>query len=431
MDTKLEKIYSLFLKHPLVNTDSRKHAPGSLFFALKGDKYDGNKFVLHALENGAEYAIADDSTLPDDPRILKVDDVLECLQQLAHFHRKSLDLPVLAITGSNGKTTTKELCAAVLSKKFNLVYTQGNLNNHIGVPLTLLQLKADADFAIVEMGANHMGEIRKLCQLAIPNFGMITNIGKAHIEGFGSLTGVINAKSELYTYIDDNQGKLIVNTDNDLLNTLSKNINRFTYGSKVEADVYGELMVLNPYIHLIWEYKGMQSSVQTKMIGAYNFENILAAIAVGCYFDVSEQDIESAISSYIPSNNRSQLVQTKRNRVVMDAYNANPVSMQLAIESFKYVQKTKPLFILGDMLELGTVSQAEHANILKQLADIDAREVYLIGTEFGKVYAGDDWRWFPDVEALELHLKKKPVKGFDILLKGSRGIRLERIIDLL
>jgi UDP-N-acetylmuramoyl-tripeptide--D-alanyl-D-alanine ligase len=431
MTATIDNIYSLFLKHPVISTDSRRLIPGCLFFALKGENFDGNEFVDYALKNGALYAIADNQSLPDDARIIKVESVLKCLHYLALLHRKSLDIPVLAITGSNGKTTTKELCAAVLSKKFNLVYTQGNLNNHIGVPLTLLRLTDKTDFAIVEMGANHIGEIRKLCQIALPNYGIITNIGKAHIEGFGSLTGVINAKSELYTHIDDNNGKLFVNIDNSLLETLSKNISRFTYGSAVSADVYGELVVLNPYIHLIWEYKGMQSSLQTSMIGDYNLENILAAITTGCYFGISKHDIESAIRSYVPSNNRSQLMKTKRNSLVLDAYNANPVSMQMAINSCKYIHKTKPLYILGDMLELGGESQTEHASILKLLTDIDARDVFLIGAEFGKVYAGDDWEWFPGVEALAERLRKKPVKGFDILLKGSRGIGLERIIDLL
>lgn len=427
----LEKVYNRYLEHPEIITDSRQRCQGGLFFALKGENFDGNNFVMQALENGASYAIADADNLPVDNRIIKVDDSLKCLQQLAGLHRHKMKAKVIAITGSNGKTTTKELSAAVLSKKYNIISTRGNLNNHIGVPLTLLRLSEENELAIIEMGANHMGEIRELCQIAKPDYGMITNIGKAHIEGFGSLTGVINAKSELYTYIDDHHGKLFVHLDNQLLDSLSRNTSRFTYGNSTAADVYGEIMVLNPYIHLIWEYQGMQSSLQTNMIGEYNMENIMGAIAMGCFFEVPQEDIEEAIKSYEPSNNRSQLMQTGHNRILLDAYNANPVSMNVAIKSFEQIQNKKPLYILGDMLELGAISGEEHANILKLLTDLDARHVMLVGTEFGKVYAGDDWEWFPDVEALIKRLRKKPVSGFDILIKASRGISLERSVPYL
>jgi UDP-N-acetylmuramoyl-tripeptide--D-alanyl-D-alanine ligase len=427
----LDEIYTCFLEHSNISIDSRTSQENSLFFALKGDTFDGNKFAMQALENGASFAIVDDDTLPNDDRLIKVEKVLVTLQKLAALHRNKMPAKVLAITGSNGKTTTKELCASVLSKKYDTIYTRGNLNNHIGVPLTLLRLKSTTEMAVIEMGANHVGEIRHLCQLASPHYGMITNIGKAHLEGFGSLTGVINAKSELYTYIDDHMGMLFVNLDNSLLHTLSRNINRFTYGKSVQADLYGELIALSPYLHLIWEHKGMQSQLETSMIGAYNLENILAAIAIGCYFGVDMDDIDEAVKSYIPINNRSQLLQTKNNRLVLDAYNANPVSMSEAIKSFEQFRNQKPLYILGDMLELGQDSNFEHAEILKQLSDMDAREVLLVGPEFANVYRGDDWLAFDNVNALCEYLKKKPVKGYDILIKASRGIQLEKVVEYL
>ncbi len=429
--TKTEELYSLFQQFPVVNTDSRKTIPDSLFFALKGENFDGNQFAIQALENGAAYAVVDDKSLPKDERLILVDNVLLSLQRLAALHRSKMKATVVAITGSNGKTTTKELCAAVLSKKYNTLYTQGNLNNHIGVPLTLLRMRPETEMAVIEMGANHMGEIRRLCQLAAPQYGLITNIGKAHLEGFGSFTGVINAKTELYTYLDDRQGKLFVNLDNPLLDSLSRNTIRFTYGKSTEADVYGELITLNPYIYLIWEHKGMQSSLQTNMIGAYNMENILAAIALGCFFGIGKEEIETAVQDFTPHDNRSQLIETSHNRIIADCYNANPVSMAEAIDNIEKICSNKPVYILGDMLELGAESEAEHAAILKKLTDLDAGQVFLVGREFGKVYQGDDWYWFARVDELIAHLKKNPLRKQEILVKASRGIQLEKLMDWL
>lgn len=426
-----EQLYSLFQQYPQVTTDSRKVMPGGLFFALKGENFDGNRFALQALEKGAAYAIVDDKNLPKNERLMLVQDVLLSLQRLAALHRSKMKATVVAITGSNGKTTTKELAAAVLEKKYNTLFTQGNLNNHIGVPLTLLRMRPETEMAVVEMGANHLGEIRRLCQLASPHFGLITNIGKAHLEGFGSFTGVINAKTELYTYVDDHHGRLFVNQDNPLLKTLSQHSTRFTYGKGTDADVYGELIALNPYIHLIWEYKGMQSSLQTKMIGAYNMENILAAIAIGCYFGVEKEEIEAAVQEFTPRDNRSQLIDTGNNRIIADCYNANPVSMVEAIDNVEKICNQKPVYILGDMLELGQESEAEHAAILKKLTDLDAGQVYLVGHEFGKVYRGDDWHWFARVEDMISQLKKNPLRKQEILIKGSRGIQLEKLFEWL
>ncbi|PKP53041.1 MAG: UDP-N-acetylmuramoyl-tripeptide--D-alanyl-D-alanine ligase [Bacteroidetes bacterium HGW-Bacteroidetes-1] len=427
----IENLYQLYLKNPNCSIDTRSIRQGDLFFALKGPNFDANKLALHAIESGALYAIVDDESLPNDPRIIKVNNVLQTLQQLASLHRSKMKAVVIGITGSNGKTTTKELTAKVLSKKYNTLFTQGNLNNHIGVPLTLLKIKPETEIAVIEMGANHIGEIRQLCMLTHPQYGIITNIGKAHLEGFGSYTGVINAKSELYSYIDDHEGMVFVNSDNELLNRLSVNIRRFTFGSELTNDLFGELVAVDPNLHLAWEYKDMQSVTGTKMIGAYNSENILAAIAFGCYFSVEEHDINDAISSYEPSNSRSQLIMTAKNRIVMDAYNANPVSMEAAIRNFHQMRGTKALLILGDMLELGEESDHEHAMILKLITDLDFEEVIMVGPLFERIYGGDDWLSFKDSEVLGQYLKKNPVRKYDILIKGSRGMQMEKALPFL
>jgi UDP-N-acetylmuramoyl-tripeptide--D-alanyl-D-alanine ligase len=429
--SELHKIYAIYKEFQNISTDSRTINKGDIFFALKGPNFDANKLAVKAIEKGASFAIVDDHTLPDSSQIIKVSDVLETLQQLGALHRSKMNVKVLAITGSNGKTTTKELIAKVLAKKYKIIYTEGNLNNHIGVPLTLLRIKQDTEIAVIEMGANHMGEIRKLCLLARPDYGIITNIGKAHLEGFGSLTGVINAKSEMYSFIDDNEGMLFVNQDNELLNRLSVNIKRFTFGSELSSNLYGELINADPFLHVAWEYKGMQSVTATKIIGTYNAENLFSAIAVGCYFDVSQDDIEDAISNYTPSNSRSQLIETRKNKVIMDAYNANPVSMEAAIRNFEKIRGNKSIVILGDMLELGEESDYEHANILKLLTDLDFEEVILVGPLFERVYGGDDWKIFSEIDSLCRHLEKHPLKNYEILIKGSRGIHLEKVLPLL
>ena len=431
MDARLLQIYSLFKKHPSVCTDSRKLKEGDLFFALKGDNFDGNKYAIQAIENGAVCAVADDIDLPHHENLILVDDVLTTLRLLATHHRKLMKATVIGITGTNGKTTTKELLAAVLSSTFKTICTQGNLNNHIGVPLTMLSINEETEMAVIEMGANHQGEIRHLCSIAQPDFGIITNIGKAHLEGFGSFTGVINAKSELYAYIDDHGGEIFVNMDNPLLATLSKNISRHTYGSDIKADMYAEIISADPFVNLRWEYKNNQSVLKTRLIGEYNAENIMAAIAIGSHFGVGKSEINNAISAYSPVNFRSQLIETEHNRIIMDAYNANPVSMEAAIRNFNKFMNRNAWFIIGDMLELGTESDYEHAEMLRLLTDIDAENVILVGKNFGEVYGGDDWLHFNDVESLNLHLKKKPIRACDILLKASRGIGLEKALPFL
>lgn len=425
---EITRLYELFLKYGSVCTDTRTLQPGEIFFALRGPNFDANKLVFKALELGASFAVTDDHTFTADERIIKTSNVLLCLQSLANFHRRNSRATVIGITGSNGKTTTKELMGRVLAQNYETLFTPGNLNNHIGLPLSLLKIKETTQMAVIEMGANHQGENRKLCLIAEPDYGLVTNIGKDHLEGFGGFTGSINANSELFSYIDDKGGTLFVNRDNELLDRLSARINRFTYGSALDNNLYGELVSADPFIHIAWEFGSMQSVVKTQLIGDYNTENVLAAVAAGCKFGVSKQNINDAIASYEPQNNRSQLIDTGRNKVIMDAYNANPSSMEAAIRNFDQIRGRRSAFILGDMLEMGIYSQEEHANILKLLTGLDAEKVFLVGEEFGKVYVGDDWMHFNHVEALGQHLVKNPLDGYDILIKASRGIRLENVL---
>ena len=427
----IEEIYARFRQRMRVSTDSRHVEKASVFFALKGDHFDGNKFALNAIENGACCAVVDDPTLPQHPQLFLVDDALATLQQLAIHHRKQMKATVIGITGSNGKTTSKELIAAVLMKKYNTIYTQGNLNNHIGVPLSLLRIRPETEMAVIEMGANHQGEIARLCRIAAPDFGIITNIGKAHLEGFGGITGVINGKSELYAYIDDFGGKLFVNADNDLLMTLSANIERFTFGQNRQADVYGELVASDPFLAFVWDYQNKQSFVQTQLIGNYNFENLLAATAIGSFFQVPEDAVNEALASYQSQNSRSQLMDTGKNKVVMDAYNANPTSMVASITNFDKMCGKRNLLILGDMLELGDEAEREHAEILKLLTDFDFKNVILVGPHFGSVYQGDDWLHFEKTDQLLNYLSENKFRGYDILLKGSRSMQIEKSLPFL
>ncbi len=428
---KTEILYTHFLQSTGVSTDTRLLKPGNIFFALKGPNFDANQLVFEALAKGALLAVSDAPEMDGNAQVMVVDDALKALQQLASHHRGLMPATVIGITGSNGKTTTKELVSRVLSEKFKTISTQGNLNNHIGVPLTLLSIKPETEMAVVEMGANHMGEIMQLCRLAKPDYGLITNIGKAHLEGFGSFTGVINAKSELYSWIDDHGKMLFVNVDNELLEGLSMNIPRFTYGESLQSDLYGELVAADPYLHIAWEYQSSQSAVSTRMIGNYNTENILAAMAVGSFFGVDAEHINKAIAAYEPSNNRSQLVQTSSNRVMMDAYNANPVSMAAALKNFASIAGPKAVVIVGDMLELGESSDAEHADILRLITDLEFRNVYLVGPLFERVYAGDDWLHFNHVDQLTAYLKNHLIRHSDVLVKASRGIQLEKVLPLL
>ncbi|MBQ3710688.1 MAG: UDP-N-acetylmuramoyl-tripeptide--D-alanyl-D-alanine ligase [Bacteroidales bacterium] len=420
-------IYEHYCKSYKVSTDSRNIEPASVFFALKGERFDGNDFALEVAEAGiASLVVADRPSLPDHPRIVKVKDSLEALQGLAMFHRLTMKhLKVLSITGTNGKTTTKELVSAVLSRKYRTIYTQGNFNNHIGVPLTLLRITPDTEFAVVEMGANHPGEIKTLANLACPDYGIITNIGKAHLEGFGSFEGVIKTKNELYDNLKANGKMAFVNGDNDLLMDLSKTLNRHTYGTG-NTDCVVKPGSCDPYLSVIWE----GHTVQTHLVGSYNFENVAAAIAVGRYFGVSDDDIITALESYQPTNSRSQVI-TGKNRIIMDAYNANPTSMNASVRNFSNICGDKALPILGDMRELGEASEQEHRTILDLLKTLGFRQVYLVGPCFSQYNDNPDYLTFATVNDLVAYLEQHPVEGRTILVKGSHSIQLEKVLPLI
>ena len=424
----IEKIYELYKKAYTVTTDSRTITPGCVFVALKGEHFDGNDFALKVAEEGvAACVIADRKDLPKHERLFVVEDSLKCLQELAHYHRKQLGTPIIGITGTNGKTTTKELLSAVLAKKYNIIFTQGNFNNQLGVPLTLLRIKPETEMAVVEMGASHPGDIDELTAIGEPNYGIITNIGRAHLEGFGGYEGVIRTKNEMYKYIAAHKGMLFVNHDNELLMGLAKDIKKVTYGANEDADVKGGILSANPYLSVEWNGK----KIDTQLVGDYNFENVMAAICIGTYFKVTGNDIIEALSSYCPTNNRSQVIETGRNRVVMDAYNANPTSMAHALKNFRNICGDCNVLILGDMLELGEESEKEHKAIIELLKDLNFQLVFLVGSEFAKVAANSLFFRVKDVDDLIRYITLNPISGYDILVKGSNSIHLNKIIDSL
>ena len=430
---KVEDIYILLRKCTGVTTDSRKCGPGLMFFALKGERFDGNEFVRGALEQGCPYAVMDNPNLYDsaDSRMILVDNVLSTLQQVAALHRRSLGTPVIGITGTNGKTTTKELTNAVMSTTYNVLCTQGNLNNSIGVPLTVLGLKAEHEYAIVEMGASHPGDIKELVEVSQPDYGLITNVGKAHLLGFGSFEGVKRTKGELYDWLREHSGTAFVNRDNEHLQQMCAGLPLIEYGKPGQEGllVEGEVLECNPFVKFRWRSRGGDwHTVQTSLIGAYNVDNALAAITIGLKFGVKEQDASGAVAGYKPQNNRSQLTKTERHSLVVDAYNANPTSMAAAIENFSMMKADGKMLILGDMRELGDVSQAEHKRIVDMLKEKGFTKVWLVGGEFEKAAQDSGYRLFPDVEAVNEALKSEPVSGCTILIKGSNSIGLTKTI---
>ncbi len=428
----LDKIVTLFRKCSGISTDTRKLENGSLFFALSGENFNGNHFASEAIEKGAAVAIVDDPKFvpENDDRYILVENTLNALQELAKFHRQQFDIPILAITGTNGKTTTKELCAAVLSSEKSICSTKGNFNNHIGVPLTLLNINHKTEAVIVEMGANHPGEIAKLCEIAQPTHGLITNIGKAHLEGFGDFQGVINTKNELYQFLKNNTGTVFVNKDNPLLMDLSEGIAGITYGNP-PADVEGKLKKNKPLTEIIWYRKTGNTNIQTQLYGSYNFSNVMAAIAVGKYFGISEPGIARALKNYQPDNNRSQLYQTQNNTLILDAYNANPESMALAIDDFAKHRFSNPVLILGDMFELGKSAEEEHNKIIEKLKKTDFQQIIFVGKDFYKTVPAHLYRKFVTTKEAAQYLKSHPIKDAHILIKGSRGMQLESIIQYL
>lgn len=430
-------IYQRFTSCNGVTTDSRNCEKGTLFIALKGENFDGNAFAQDTLNKGCSFAIIDNPKFnnPQDERFILVDNCLETLQQLATYHRRQLGTPVIGITGTNGKTTTKELIAAVLKQKYNVLYTQGNLNNHIGVPLTLLRLTKEHNFAVIEMGANHPGEIKKLVHIAEPDYGIITNVGRAHLEGFGSLQGVIATKGELYDYLRNKPNHTVfIDNDNNFLKEISLGLHLVSYGKAVSKPPYpqivGEVIDCNPYLRFSWHISDYTSEVQTQLIGAYNLENCLAAVTIGNHLGVSSQEINHAISSYTPCNNRSQFKKTEHNQLIIDAYNANPTSMMAALVNFSEMKVAHKMLILGDMKELGEESIAEHQKIVDYISQSNKFEkTWLIGSQFSRVDSTIPSFQTLD-EAKEQLTKEKPT-GFHILIKGSNSMKLYQIIDLL
>ncbi len=422
----IDKLHQLFLRYPKVSTDSRNIELNCIYFALKGQNFNGNKFASEAIQNGAAFAIVDETEYANDENILLVDDVLKSLQQLASFHRQYSKAKIIALTGSNGKTTTKELIFAVLSKKYNTVATKGNLNNHIGVPLTLLTIKKNTEIAIVEMGANHIREIEFLCDIAQPDYGYITNFGKAHLEGFGGVEGVIRGKSELYDFLIANQKFIFLNADDVIQEKKLKGYMR-KFGYSISNPDYYRINYLGagPYVRLEAE----ETEINTHLIGSYNFTNCCAAVLIGKYFNVALMEIKTAIEAYLPENNRSQILDKKDYHIVLDAYNANPNSMEAALENFKNMPGANKIAFLGDMFELGEHSEAEHEKIADLASGMNFDEVYLIGENFYKT--NSDLEKFPSFEDFVSFLKNKKIKKGNLLIKGSRGMALERILDYL
>ncbi len=429
---KTEQLYSLFKESAGVTTDSRKVVRGEIFIALWGEKYNGNEYAADAIKNGASWAVIDDPIYETENTIL-VDDCLLELQALAAHRRKEMNIPVIAITGTNGKTTTKELLAAILSKKYKVHFTKGNLNNHIGVPLTILSAPGDSDMMIIEMGASHIGEIKTLCLIAKPDFGIITNIGTAHIEGFGSIEGVIKAKVELYEYLRMVNGVALYNDHDELLaEKIFKIVNRAVpFSDPTGLELIVELLKSDLSLSLIIKYFHHTYTLRTNLFGKYNLENIRAAIGTGLFMDVEMNDIIDAVEKYQPANNRSQIKITKNNTLICDSYNANPTSMKSALESFNNVEANPKLIIMGDMLELGEETEEEHRSVLAQLKAYKDTGVILVGPVFQKISSQFGFKSFSDVTKLIEFLKVEPIAGNTILVKGSRGIGLEKIFDLL
>ena len=429
---EIQSLYLNFLScKQQVTTDTRKISKGCIFFALKGANFNGNTFAREALQQGASYVVVDDGSVVETEQYILVDDVLTALQQLANYHRKQLSIPVIGITGSNGKTTTKELVYAVLSRKYNTQYTQGNLNNHIGVPLTLLSITDQHEMAVVEMGANHQKEIDMLCRIAEPDFGIITNIGKAHLEGFGGIEGVKKGKGELYKYLKEKTGTVFLHGDDEVLADLAKENNKISYGTKKLYDVVGKCNAVGLFVELAWctRYKATELKnapyITTHLVGSYNYNNALCAACVGDFFKVDELLINEALQDYVPTNNRSQLQKTANNTLILDYYNANPSSMRVAIENFCNTIATAKMLVLGDMLELGEESVAEHQSIIDLLKEKGLDDYLLVGPLF---YSLQQEKSFVTSKQAEVFLQAHPVKNKTILIKGSRGIALEEVV---
>ncbi|WP_308264615.1 UDP-N-acetylmuramoyl-tripeptide--D-alanyl-D-alanine ligase [Prevotella sp.] len=445
---EISELYKIFTEHPVVTTDSRDCPAGSLFFALKGASFNGNKFASVALDKGCAYAIVDESEYATDPRCLLVDDCLHTLQQLALMHRRTLGTRIIGITGTNGKTTTKELTAAVLQEKYNVLYTAGNFNNDIGVPKTLLRLKPEHEVAVVEMGASHPGDIKTLVDIVEPDYAIITNVGRAHLQGFGSFEGVIRTKGELYDFMRENrfasatnnapvqpERTVFIDNDNPHLNSIANGLRLVHYGCADADNLYvqGRVTGCEPTLNFEWksETDATWYGVNTHLIGTYNIANMLAAATIGLYFGVSAQQINHALSGYVPSNNRSQFEQTKDNRLIVDAYNANPTSMAAALDNFAQIKAEHKMVIIGDMKELGEVSHSEHQKIVDMLKALDIETVWLVGAEFEHCDTPQSFRLFDNVEQVKEAIAVDKPHGKYILVKGSNSTKLFELPELL
>ncbi len=440
MKNRTHQLTNLLAFKGKICIDSRRAEPGAVFFALKGENFDGNRFAAEALKAGCTKAVVDDPNLNINDQYIIVDDVLSFLQEIAKDYRKQLNIPILGITGTNGKTTTKDICQAVLSTSFKSFATQGNLNNHIGVPVTLLSLKQEHNMAIIELGANHVGEIAALSEIVRPTHGLITNIGKAHLEGFGSVDNIEKAKSELYQFVQQQQGVLFVNGDDQRMSKYAETSNAITYGKKPDFHCSGTITNHLPFIEISFTAnknfgtlkKKASGKIATQLTGSYNFGNVMAAITIGLYFGVPVKEIILAIEGYVPKNNRSQIVQTPKNIVLMDAYNANPTSMLAALENFKLIKDQPKAVFLGDMLELGDDAKNEHEKIVKYLHQHPSWLKVLVGNNFQSVASGHEGlTTFSNAAEATDWLKNHPVSGHQILIKGSRGIQMEQLLKYL
>ncbi|UUV20521.1 UDP-N-acetylmuramoyl-tripeptide--D-alanyl-D-alanine ligase [Paenimyroides aestuarii] len=428
---ELFELYALFTQCNGVSTDTRNILPNSMFFALKGANFNANEFALQALEKGAAYAVVDDINLKkiENNKLIIVTDVLKTLQDLAGFHRFHIGLPIIALTGSNGKTTSKELLHAVLSKKYNTIATIGNLNNHIGVPLTLLRITEETDLAIIEMGANHQKEIELLCKITQPDFGFITNFGKAHLEGFGGIEGVIIGKSEMYDYLSENKKTAFVNFDDATQVQKTQSINH--YGFSTKNNPAANLQISNANAQPMASMQVNNIDIQSNLTGSYNLPNIAFAVCIGNYFNIPFETIKQAIEEYIPQNNRSQWTKINNKNILLDAYNANPSSMQVAIDNFCQLQEPSKAMILGDMFELGTASNTEHTTIIKQAIETKIPTIFIGQHFYSNQIVSDTVKYFTNLDDFITHLKKQPINNHLLLIKGSRGMALEKIIDFI
>ena len=437
---EISELYDIFRQHPVVTTDTRQCVEGSIFFALKGASFNGNDFALNALKQGCSYAVTDETraewtqeaNADTAKRIIRVENVLLALQQLARHHRRQLGTRIIGVTGTNGKTTTKELIAAVLSEKYNVLYTQGNLNNHIGVPMTLLRLNASHDIAVIEMGANHPGEIKTLVEIVEPDCGIITNVGRAHLGGFGSFEGVVKTKGELYDFLRKSHATVFIDADNPHLNNIAHGLSlvRYTAQGADDAAIEGTVVECKPFLTFDWRRNGGETHrVETHLIGDYNIKNMLAAATIGAHMDVSDKDICHALQNYIPSNNRSQLTVTQRNRLIVDAYNANPTSMAAALHNFANMQVENKMMILGSMAELGDVSKEEHRKVVDYIKASGITDVWLVGEGFAET--GHPFRQFNNIDEVKAEIAANDIHGKYILIKGSNSQKLFLLPELL